>query len=108
MINLSPLQQSAADTGRRFFAAPEAVYRALCAQIDALGGYPVGVGSTAVTERALPEIMKSTLRDAQDRILVSVETWRITPAHDQMIAGAIQAGQIVGLIHSEFQPVTNP
>jgi hypothetical protein len=100
---LTPLQQSARDTGRRFFAASEAVYSALCAQINALGGYPVGAGSTAVTEHALPEITNTTPRTEDGRILVSVETWRITESHAQLLNGAIQAGQVAELLHSEFQ-----
>lgn len=98
---LTPLQQSAADTGRRYFAAPPAVYAALSAAIDDARGYPQGADSKAVTERGLP--LPDQLPAAADgRLLISVETWRVTAGDEAMIAPAIKAGHLAELTAGDF------
>lgn len=98
---LTPLQQSAADTGRRYFAAPPAVYAALSTAIDDARGYPQGDGTAAVTERGLP--LPESLPAAPDgRLLISVETWRVTEGDEAMIAPAIQAGHLTELTAADF------
>lgn len=49
------LEHSRADTGRRFHIIPAADYDALSAALNAQEGLPSGVGTAAVTIRAIPE-----------------------------------------------------
>lgn len=98
---LTPLQQSAASTGRRYFACSPAVYSALCQQIDAAREYPQGAGTPAVTVRGLPTA-DSLPFDVSGRVLISVECWRITPGDDAMLAPAIAAQQVAELTSVEY------
>tara|TARA_R110000824_G_scaffold30809_1_gene100897 strand:+ start:536 stop:1447 length:912 start_codon:yes stop_codon:yes gene_type:complete len=49
------LDHSRADTGRRSYIIPVAEYDALSAALNAQEGLPSGIGTTAVTIRAIPE-----------------------------------------------------
>lgn len=99
---LTPLEQSAATTGRRYFAAPVPVYDALCSQIDQARGYPQGTGTAAITDRGLPNAVDLPT-DPSGRVLISVETWRITALDSVMLVGAITAGHITELLATEFR-----
>lgn len=98
---LTLLEQSAADTGRRFFAVSAQVYAALTNAIDSARNYPQGEGTAAVTDRGLP--LPENLTVAIDgRLLISVETWRVTAADKQMIAPALLAGHLTELTNMQY------
>jgi hypothetical protein len=96
---LTPLQQSAAETGRRFFRTSEQVYAMLCADIDHRRGFPAPSGDTL---RSLP-LPEDTIRDATGMVLVSVETWRIEEADNLMLAATIAAGHGEELTAAEYE-----
>lgn len=102
---LTPLQESAARTGRRYFRAPVSVYAALCEQIDARRGFPAGVGTEAVTKRAFPRPSRATKAEDGD-ILISVETWRFTTEDGEMVAQAIEGGLLAELTDEEYSEVS--
>ena len=52
---LTPIEQSRAVTGRRYYSVALADYDALAASLDTKYGFPSGVGTRAVTARAVPE-----------------------------------------------------
>lgn len=93
---LTPLQDSAARTGRRYFACLLPVYQALTAAIDESRGYPIGT-----TVRGLPEA-DSLPKDPAGRVLISVETTRMTDADNAMLAPVIAAGQVEELTAAAF------
>lgn len=98
---LTPLEQSAATTGRRYFVTAGVVYDALCQQIDANRGFPAGVGTKAATLRGLPPADKLPV-DGQGRVLVNIDQWRITPDDEGMLAPAIAAGHVSELTAAEY------
>jgi hypothetical protein len=102
---LTPLQQSARDTGRRFFSAPEPIYTALCLQIDERRGFPAGEGTAAVTERGLPLPENCLVTDTGD-ILISSETWRILPADEEMLVAAIASNMINEHTLAEYEALS--
>ncbi len=104
---LTPLESSAANTGRRHFACSEPVYNALCQQIDAAREFPAGVGTAAPTVRSLP-LPAGLPTDAQGRVLISVELWRMTPGDDALLGPAIAAGYVIELTAAEYAAALPP
>lgn len=103
---LTPLEQSAAVTGCRFFRAPVAVYDAMRQQIDADHDFPAGVGTTAPTITALPS--SANLPKFGSDVLLVVGSYRIGPEENAMISSAIQAGQVSELTGQEFESLISP
>jgi hypothetical protein len=98
---LTPLQESAARTGRRFWRVlTDEGYLMLCGQIDERHGFPAGVGTQAVTLQGLPPIEQAQ-RSIDGEILVSLETWRILPADEVMAQQAEAAGMVVEITDEE-------
>lgn len=94
---LTPLQDSAARTGRRYFACLLPVYQALTAAIDESRGYPIGT-----TIRGLPEA-KDCQKDSDGRVLISVETARITKEDNEMLAPVMQLGYVIEYTKEEYE-----
>lgn len=97
----TPIEDSIARTGRRYFRAVEPVYVGLCAEIDSRRGFPAGVGSDAVTRRSFPPPTRAQ-RAANGDVLVSVETWRFEPDDSIMINNAISNGLVLELTDIEY------
>lgn len=72
---LTPLQESVARTGRRYFRAAPEVYTLLCSEIDTRRGFPAGVETEAKTLMSFPSAEDAPKAENGD-VLVSVETWR--------------------------------
>lgn len=102
---LTPIQQSITETGRRFFRLNEDTYVILCAEIDERRGFPSPTGDT-IRSLALPE--EATRVHEGDDILVSVETWRILPEDEEMLAPALEIGQVIELTYSEYNDLLPP
>ena len=98
---MTPLQASAAATGRRYFACVPAVYSALRAQTDQARDYPQGEGTQAVTLHGLPAV-ENLQSDTNGRVLISLEVWRFTPADDVMLAPVIAGGFVEELTAEAF------
>ena len=83
---LTPIQESQAKTGFRFFACDVLVYDQLSQEVDESRGYPNNQGTTL---RGLPE--SSFLQMATDGsgyLLIAIDCWRFTPEDDAMIEAA--------------------
>lgn len=93
---LTPIEESRARTGKRFFKAPEPVYAAMTAQIDEARGYP-----HAVTQRALPTV-EDSIHATDGDCLVGVDISRMSETETAMVAGAIDAGQVVEITAAEY------
>lgn len=98
---LTPLQQSAATTGRRFFRLSEEVYAVLCSEIDQRRGFPAGEGTRAPTIRGLP-LPEKCKRAENGDVLISVETWRIESADEEMLDSAKEVNLVTELTWEEF------
>lgn len=101
---LTPIEQSRADTGFRYYVVQPDIYTALAADVDKSRGYPRGVGTRAVTLRGLPPFDKLKLaNDESGRGLIAIDNWRFIPADDELIAPAIAAGLIEELTLEQYQ-----
>lgn len=81
---LTPIQESRAATGFRFFSCDVGLYDQLSKAVDESRNYPRG-GS----DRGLPE--SSFLQMATDgsgNLLIAIDCWRFTPEDDAMIEAA--------------------
>ena len=93
---LTPIEESRASTGKRFFKAPEAVYSAMTAQIDEARGYP-----HAVTQRALPTV-EDAIRATDNDCLVGVDISRMSELETQFVDDAIEAGNVDEITGEEY------
>ena len=92
------------DETHRYFKCEAATYTQLAAAVDQSRGYPRGLGTRAVTLRGLPPFDELAIaNDKSGRRLIEINKWRFTPADDELIAPAIQAGLIEELTLSEYQ-----
>jgi len=94
---LTPIEQSRAATGFRYYKFDPAVYGFICTAVDESRGYP-----KRYTHRALP--LAEALPDATDGSgkLIAVDCWRFTAADDELLSGPIAAGTVTELTHLEF------
>ena len=97
---LTPIEQSRANTGFRYYVVQPDTYTALAAEVDQSRGYPNKQGTTLT---GLPPVEQ--LADATDGSgkLIAIDCWRFTPADDELLAPAIGAGLIDELTLSEYQ-----
>ena len=102
-IELTPIEQSRAETGRRYFAVQPDVYLSLMAGVDQLRNFPRGIGTPAPTLTGLTPIDRlETANDGSGFVLLSLEVKRFTTADDPMIAQPISLGLLVELTKSEY------
>ncbi len=100
---LTPIEQSRAETGRRYFAVHSDVYLSLMEGVNQLRSFPRGVGTPAATLTGLTPIDRlETANDGSGFVLLSLEVSRFTVADDPMIAQPISLGLLVELTKSEF------
>lgn len=81
---LTPIEESRAKTGFRFYSCDVGVYDQLSKAVDESRNYPRGG-----TQRGLPE--SSFLQMATDgsgKLLIAIDCWRFTPEDDAMIEAA--------------------
>lgn len=95
---LTPIQESQARTGFRFFACDVLVYDQLSQKVDESRGYPNNQGTTL---RGLPESQFLQIAtDGSGNLLIAIDCWRFTPEDDAMIEAAGDA--IKELTQTEF------
>ena len=95
---LTPIQESQAATGFRFFACDVLVYDQLSQKVDESRGYPNRQGTTL---RGLPESQFLQIAtDGSGNLLIAIDCWRFTPEDDAMIEAAGDA--IKELTQTEF------
>ena len=83
---LTPIQESQAATGFRFFACDVLVYDQLSQKVDESRGYPNNQGTTL---RGLPESQFLQMAtDGSGNLLIAIDSWRFTPEDDAMIEAA--------------------
>lgn len=83
---LTPIQESQAATGFRFFACDVLVYDQLSQKVDESRGYPNNQGTTL---RGLPESQFLQMAtDGSGNLLIAIDCWRFTPEDDAMIEAA--------------------
>ncbi len=108
-IELTPIEQSRADTGRRYFAVHPNVYLGLAAGVNQTRNFPEGMGTPAMTLTGLTPIERlKTANDGSGFVLLSLEVMRFTTADDGMIAEPVAMGLLVEKTKDEFmslQPV---
>jgi len=102
---LTPIEQSRADTGFRYYVVQPDIYTDLVAKVDQSRGYP---NKERTTLTGLPPVEQ--LADAADESgkLIAIDCWRFTPADDELIAPAIGAGLIEELTKTEFESLIQP
>ena len=102
-IELTPIEQSRAETGRRYFAVQPDVYREMCQGVDQIRNYPKGVNTIAQTLTGLIPIEKLEIaNDDSGFVLTSLEVSRFTKADEAMMANPIALGSIVEMTKAEF------
>lgn len=95
---LTPIQESQAKTGFRFFSCDVLVYDQLSQKVDESRGYPNNQGTTL---RGLPESQFLQMAtDGSGKLLIAIDCWRFTPEDDAMIEAAGDA--IKELTQTEF------
>ena len=95
---LTPIQESQARTGFRFFACDVLVYDQLSQKVDESRNYPNRQGTTL---RGLPESQFLQMAtDGSGNLLIAIDCWRFTPEDDAMIEAAGDA--IKELTQTEF------
>jgi len=83
---LTPIQESQAQTGFRFFACDVLVYDQLSQKVDESRNYPNRQGTTL---RGLPESQFLQMAtDGSGNLLIAIDCWRFTPEDDAMIEAA--------------------
>lgn len=82
---LTPIQESQANSGFRFFSCDVLVYDQLSQKVDESRGYPNNKG----TMRGLPESrFLQMATDGSGNVLIAIDCWRFTPEDDAMIEAA--------------------
>lgn len=99
----TPLELSRANTGRRFYIVDAETYTAIVAALDEARGYP-----TAVTHTVMPPV--DEVPDAADGTgkLVSVCTFSVGPAEEELLAGPINTGTVEEIEEVEFLALLPP
>ena len=83
---LTPIQESRANTGFRFFSCDVLVYDQLSQKVDESRGYPNNQGTTL---RGLPESQFLQMAtDGSGNLLIAINCWRFTSEDDAMIEAA--------------------
>lgn len=83
---LTPIQESQAKTGFRFFSCDVLVYDELSKKVDESRNYPNRQGTTL---RGLPESrFLQMATDGSGNLLIAIDYWRFTPEDDAMIEAA--------------------
>lgn len=99
---LTPIEQSRAATGKRFFRVEPSTYDELAAGVDLIRGYPHGVGTPAVTLRGLPS-REEAVTDEEGWVLIGIDVKRFTPADEEMMEPAVEAGLVVEMTREAWQ-----
>jgi len=96
---LTPIEQSRADTGFRYYVVQPDIYTTLAAGVDQSRGYPNKQGTTLT---GLPPVEQ--LADATDGSgkLIAIDCWRFTEADDQMLERPLNDGSVEELTHQTF------
>ena len=83
---LTPIQESQARTGFRFFSCDVLVFDQLSKKVDESRNYPNRQGTTL---RGLPESrFLQMATDGSGNLLIAIDSWRFTPEDDAMIEAA--------------------
>ena len=83
---LTPIQESQARTGFRFFSCDVLVFDQLSKKVDESRNYPNRQGTTL---RGLPESrFLQMATDGSGNLLIAIDCWRFTPEDDAMIEAA--------------------
>ena len=102
-IELTPIEQSRADTGRRYFAVEPDTYLAMSQGVDQIRNYPKGINTIAQTMTGLIPIEKlETANDDSGFVMTSLEVSRFTEADEAMMANPIALGLIIEMTKAEF------
>ncbi len=100
-IPLTPIEQSRADTGYRFYLAASLVYDVIADTISEMRGFPTQKGR-AQTVRALP--LKEQLTVATDgRLMLAVSNRRIKPSDDELLSDPLYAGYIEEVVKADWE-----
>jgi len=91
---LTELEQNQLDTGWLFFLALPEAYPALSGYVDESRGYPIG-GAKASTLRGLPPAeYLQVANDESGRLMLRLETWRVTSDDLSALSSYIDAGDV--------------
>ena len=102
-IELTPIEQSRAETGRRYFAVEPDVYLEMSQGVNQIRNYPKGINTIAQTLTGLIPIEKlETANDDSGFVLTSLEVSRFTETDEAMMADPISLGLIVEMTKAEF------
>jgi hypothetical protein len=102
-IELTPIEQSRAETGRRYFAVEPDTYIAMSQGVNQIRNYPKGINTIAQTLTGLIPIEKlETANDDSGFVLTSLEVSRFTEADEAMMADPIALGLIIEMTKTEF------
>ena len=102
-IELTPIEQSRAETGRRYFAGNPQVYLLMANEVNRTRNYPLGIGSRATTLEGLMPIERlEVANDGSGYVLLSLEASRLSAEDDVMLSQPIQAGLIIEMTKAEF------
>ena len=83
---LTPIEESRAKTGFRFYSCDVGVYEQLSKAVDKSRQYPNRQGTTL---RGLPESrFLQMATDGSGNLLIAIDCWRFTPEDDAMIEAA--------------------
>jgi len=100
---LTPIEQSRAETGRRYFSGSPQVYLLMANEVNRTRNYPLGIGSRATTLEGLMPIERlEVANDGSGYVLLSLEAARLNEGDDVMLSQPIQAGLIVEMTKDEF------
>lgn len=81
----------------RFFRAPDAVYEAIRAQVDAAWGYPTAFTATCVPPAA------EQWHDASGWCVIALSVdWLSWPPLPSLVGGAVQSGLVEEIGEGEF------
>lgn len=94
---LTPIEESRAATGFRYYVCDPATYGFLSTAVDESRGYP-----KRYTHRGLP--LADTLPDATDGSgkMIAIDCWRFNASDDELLAGPLELGTLKELTHLEY------
>jgi len=98
---LTPIEESRAATGFRYYVVQPDVYTGLSAAVDADRGYPNKQGTTLT---GLPPVEQ--LADASDGSgkLIAIDCWRFTANDDAMLEGTTGVQELTQLEFLAIKP----